>query len=80
MFEPLHFFAGTYKKLHFHLLELPDAEDELTGYNLVAESFTNLGDTERNLHTTGFLYVQVVHKNTLSRFGAQVDFHCAIGS
>ena len=44
--------------LHFHLLELAHAEDELPGHDLVAEGFTDLGDAERNLLAGGFLHVQ----------------------
>ena len=78
--EPLQFRTGLYEELHLHLLELPHTEDELTSYNLVTESLTNLSDTERNLHTTGLLHVQVVHEDALSRFRTQVDLHRSIGT
>ena len=70
--EPVKFTAGAYEELHFHLLEFTHPEDKLTCHDFVTESFTDLGDTERNLHTSGFLDVQEVHENTLSCFGAQV--------
>ena len=78
--EPLHLVAGLHKELHFHLLELAHTEDELTSYDFVTESLTNLGDTERNLHTTGFLYIQVIYEDTLCRFRAKVYLHGTIGS
>ena len=37
-------------------------------------------DTERNLHATGFLYIQVIYEDTLCRFRAQVYLHGTIGS
>ena len=77
--EPLQLRARLYEELHLHLLELPHTEDELTGHDLVAESLTDLGDTERNLHTASLLHVQVVHEDTLSRLRAQVDLHRRIG-
>ena len=73
--EPFHFFARTNKELHFHLFELTHTEDKLTGNDLVTESLTNLSNTERNLHTACLLYVQEVHKDTLSRFRTQVNLH-----
>ena len=77
--EPVEFTAGAYEKLHFHLLEFTHPEDELACHDLVAESFTDLGDTERNLHTSGFLDIQEVHENALSRFGTQVYLAGAFG-
>ena len=78
--EPFKLIAWTHEELHFHLLELAHAEDELAGYDFVTESLTNLGDTERNLHATGFLYIQVIYEDTLCRFRAQVYLHGTIGS
>src|SRR5882757_5766133 len=52
---PLLLCAGADKELHFHLLEFPHPEDELPGYDLVAESLPDLGDPERDLHTAGLL-------------------------
>ena len=78
--EPFHFFARTNKELHFHLFELTHTEDKLTGNDLVTERFTDLGDTERNLHTAGLLYVEEVNENTLCRFRTQIYLGSAIGS
>ena len=55
--EPVEFTTGAYEKLHFHLLEFTHTEDELTCHDLVTESFTDLGDPERNFHTSGLLDV-----------------------
>ena len=79
LFEPLKLGAGFHEVLHFHLLELSHAEDELSGYDFVAEGFSDLGDAERNLHAAGFLHVEVVHEDALRGFGAQVDGGGAIG-
>ena len=78
--EPVEFRTRLHEELHFHLLELAHTEDELTSYDFVTESLTNLGDTERNLHTTGFLYIQVIYEDTLCRFRAKVYLHGTIGS
>ena len=71
--KPLKLSARLYKELHLHLLKLSHSEDELSCYNLVSESFTNLCNTKRQLHTAGFLYVQVVYKDTLSSLWSQVN-------
>ncbi len=71
--EPLHFGAGTDEELHFHLLELAHAEDELTGDDLVAEGFANLGNAEGNLHAARFLDVEEVDEDALGGFGTEVE-------
>ena len=53
--EPIEFTTGAYEKLHFHLFEFTHPENELTCHDLVTESFTDLGDPERNFHTSGLL-------------------------
>ena len=78
--EPIQFRSRFYKELHLHLFELTHTEDELTGYNLVTESFTDLSDTERNFHAAGLLYVQIIDKDTLCRLRTKIDFHRTIGS
>ena len=78
--EPVKFSSRFYKELHFHLFELTHTEDELTGNDLVTESLTNLCDTERNFHTTRFLYIEVVYKNTLCSFRTKINFHGSVGS
>ena len=80
LLEPFHLFARTNEELHFHLFELAHTENELTGNDLVTESLTDLGDTERYFHAAGLLYVQEVDENTLCRFRAQIYFHGTIGS
>ena len=77
--EPLHLGAGTHEELHLHLLELAHTEDKLTGHYLVAEGFAYLRDTEGDAHTACFLYVEIVDEDALSRFGAQIYFHRAVG-
>src|ERR1700744_2016521 len=39
------------KELHLHLLKLAHTDNELACNNLVPESFTDLRDTKRDLHT-----------------------------
>ncbi|MPM64271.1 hypothetical protein SDC9_111157 [bioreactor metagenome] len=73
MLEPFEFLTRPYKKLHLHLLELPHPKDELTCHYFITECFPYLGNTERNLHPAGFLYIQEVHKNSLGCFGPQVN-------
>ena len=65
--EPFEFGARLYKELHLHLFKFAHAEDELASYDFITESFTDLCNTERNLHATGLLHVEVVHENTLCR-------------
>src|SRR5258708_2660804 len=74
VFIPLFFRAGPDKELHFHLLEFPHPEDELPGYDLIAEGLADLGNPERDLHTAGLLYVEKVHENSLGGLRPQVDF------
>ena len=71
--KPIHLCAGTAEEFHLHLLELPHPEYELTGDNLVAESLSDLGDSERNLHATGLLDVEVLHEYSLGGLGTEVD-------
>ena len=66
--EPFEFSARLDEELHFHLLELPHPEDELTGDNLIAESLSDLSDTERKLHSARLLHIEVVHEYSLSCF------------
>ena len=77
-FKPLHFLTRTNEELHFHLFEFAHTENKLTGNYLISKCFSDLSYTERNFHTTGFLHIEVVYKNTLSSLGAQIDFHGSI--
>ena len=79
-FEPFQFGAGTHEELHFHLLELAHAENELPGYDFVPERLTDLCYSERNFHASSFLNVQEIHEDALCRFGTQVDFTGTFGS
>ena len=72
LLEPFHLGARLHEELHFHLFELAHAEDELTGYNLIAESLAYLGNAKRNLHTAGLLHIEVVHKDALGCFGTEI--------
>ena len=78
--EPIQLSARFYEKLHLHLLKLTHTENELTGHNFITECLTDLCNTERNFHTTCFLNIEVVHKNTLCRFRTQIDLHGTIRS
>ena len=65
--------------MHFHLLELAHAEDELASNDFVAECFTDLGDAEGDAHAAGLLHVEVVDEDTLGSFGAEVHGHGTVG-
>ena len=70
--EPFHVILWLYKVLHLHLLELAGSEDEVLGNNLVTECFSNLGNTERNLHSAVLDHVLEVYIDTLGCLRAQV--------
>ena len=71
--EPFHLGPRTAEELHFHLLELSHPEYELAGDDLVAESFSDLGYSERNLHTSGLLDVEIFHEYSLGGLRAEID-------
>ena len=70
--EPLKLRARLHEVLHLHLLELAHAEDELAGHDFIAEGLADLRDAEGQLHAARLLHVQVVHEDSLGRFGTQV--------
>ena len=71
--EPLKVGAGLAEELKLHLLELAHAEDEVARRDLVAEGFTDLADTERQLFARGALDVIEVDKDALRGLGTEVD-------
>ena len=77
--EPVELGARLHEELHLHLLKLAHTEDKLACHDLVAESLTNLCYSERNLHSSCLLHVQVVDEDTLSRLRAQIHLHRCIG-
>ena len=77
--EPFEFGARFDEELHLHLFEFPHTEYELTGYNLVAESLSDLGYSERNLHAASLLHIQIVHEDALSCLRTEVQDACGIG-
>ena len=46
----------------------------MAGNDFVSERFTDLGDTEREFHTSGFLDVEEVDEDPLRGFRTQVNF------
>ncbi|CUP12822.1 Uncharacterised protein [Segatella copri] len=78
IFKPLHLSTRLAEELHLHLLELTHTEYELTGYNLVTESLTNLTDTEWQLHTAGLLNAQIIYEDTLSCLWTEIYLACSI--
>jgi hypothetical protein len=64
----LHLGAGAHKELHFHLFELPHAEDKLTGHDLVSERLADLGYAERNLLAVRLLNIGKVDRKYPERF------------
>ena len=73
IFEEVHLSTRLAEELHFHLLELSHTENELTGNDLISECLTYLCYTERNLHTTCFLHVKILHEDTLSGFRTEIN-------
>ena len=71
--EPLQIGAGLAEELQFHLLKFPDAEDEVTGCDLVAKAFAHLAHTEGKLFPGGALDSGEVHKDALSGLRPEVD-------
>src|SRR3989441_9652814 len=63
--KPLVIGAGFDEELHLHLLELPRAEDEITGRNLVAERLPDLSDAEGRLEAARLLDIEEVHEHAL---------------
>src|SRR6185437_7566507 len=76
VFIPFFLRAGADEELHFHLLELPHAEDELPGDDLVAKGLADLRNTKGDLHPARLLYVKKVDKDSLRRFRTQKNFAC----
>src|SRR5579883_284294 len=73
--EPLLHLAGMHEELQIPLLELALPEQEVARRHLVAEGFTDLADTERNLHARGLQHVVVVQVDVLACLTAQVGLH-----
>ena len=73
VFVPFVFSAGAYKKLHLHLLKFAHPENKLSRNNLITKCFSYLGNSERNLHPSGFLNVQEVYKDSLGGLWSQVN-------
>ena len=70
--EPLQIGAGLAEELQLHLLELPDAEDEVARGDLVAEGLTDLAHAEGQLAAGGALGVDEVGEDALRRLRPQV--------
>src|ERR1700753_1230292 len=73
MLKPFLLCARAYKKLHFHLLKLAHAVNDVSGYYFVSESLAYLRYTERYLHPARFLHVKIIYKYALRSFGSQVN-------
>ena len=71
--EPVQVGVGLAEELALHLLELPGAEGEVAGGDLIAEGFADLADAEGQLLPGGALDGGEVHKDALSGLGAEVD-------
>ncbi|MCY1538223.1 hypothetical protein D9M68_737520 [compost metagenome] len=79
VFKPFFVFTRTNKKLHFHLLKFTHPHDKLAGNYFIPEGLTDLGNTERNFHPAGLLYVQKIHKNALCCFRTKVYLFTTLG-
>src|SRR5262249_1312985 len=62
---------GLDEELHFHLLELAGAENEVFGGDFVAERFADLGDAKRKLDALRIDEVLEVRENSLRRLGTE---------
>ncbi len=69
------FFVGSRldEELHFHLLELASAKDEVPRGDLVPERLADLGDPEGNFLARRIEHVEVVDVDALRRLGAEID-------
>ena len=65
--------GGRHEELDLHLLELPRAEDEVPGGDLVAERLANLSDSEGRPLAGELKDVLEVDEDALRRLGPQVD-------
>ena len=72
--KPVEFSTGLDEELHLHLLELPHPENELTGDDLVSESLPYLGYTERYLHPSCLLDIQIIDEYSLCSFRTKIDY------
>ena len=70
--EPLQVRAGLAEELQLHLLELPDAEDEVAGGDLIAEALAHLAHAEGQLAAGGALDGGEVDKDALGGLRPQV--------
>ena len=70
--EPLQVGVGLAEELQLHLLELPDAEDEVAGGDLVAEALAHLAHAEGELAAGGPLDGGEVDEDALGGLGPQV--------
>ena len=61
--------AGLDEKLHFHLLELTCAENEVSRCYLVSKAFSHLANTEWRLHASGVQHVVEIYKYALGSLG-----------
>ncbi len=75
--EPLKIGAGLAEELQFHLLKLPDAENEVARGDLIAERLADLADAERQFLPGGTLYVVEVYKDALSCL--RTEIHRVLG-
>ena len=71
--KPIEFSPRPDEELKFHLFKLAHSENELPGNNLIPKGFTNLSNTKRYFHSSRFLDIQVIDKNSLSCFGTEIN-------
>src|SRR3989338_4294584 len=61
------------KIFNLHLLKFACAENKISGSNFVPESFTDLGDSERNSHPGSIQNASEIHKHCLGSFRPEVS-------
>ena len=70
--KPFEVGAGLAEEFQLHLLKFAGTEYKVTGRDLVAEGFTDLCNTERQLFARGTLCCGEVYKNPLCSLGTQI--------
>ncbi|MPM53462.1 hypothetical protein SDC9_100230 [bioreactor metagenome] len=73
MLIPFHLLSWSNKKLHLHLFEFTHSENKLSRNNFISKCFPDLSNSKRDFHSSCFLYIQEVYKNSLGSFWAKVD-------
>ena len=72
VFMPFLIGAGLHEEFHFHLLEFPSAENEVSWGDLVAKTLAGLANAKGGLFACRIHHIEIVHKDALRCFGTQI--------